>query len=489
MQNLASTQTTIIKNFTNKLLELRNKLEKNLVVGDFKGFEESLKLEVDNLYDDLSKSIITDVLDTDEMENKAKEIGKKLNLSVRKTTVKITLCTGTEVTIPSYYGTRHVKKKEKNNKRGPNGSGRHLLLDYWGFIGKASPRMYSTLTLLTVICPSYDVCKSVLSSLKIKIDSKKIRRIVLLVGEKSSKSLEHRVKLILDKGETASGKSLIISVDGGRTRTRKDKIQEETDNKYKKFDTPWKEPKLLVIQELDKNGEISRNSLPIYDTVMGSADELFGLLKEYLIQLNIKSVDKVLFIADGARWIWKRVKSLLKEIGLKEEQYVLAIDYYHAAQQLHKIIEEIPGKNFEKIEVPRKQTNSQNTDNETLKIVSKNKIELFKELKNYLWKGKIDYLVKIIKTIGKGNLQKIKELLGYFTNQKELFNYEKLRDLNLPCGSGIIESAVRRVINLRFKSPSSFWIPKNVEQLMFFRGIALAKRWDIFINNLTISIL
>ena len=63
--------------------------------------------------------------------------------------------------------------------------------------------------------------------------------------------------------------------------------------------------------------------------------------------------------------------------------------------------------------------------------------------------------------------------------------YQTFRQRNLPCGSGIIESAIRRIINLRFKSPSSFWKDENVEKLIFLRGIFLAQRWNIMIKNLS----
>jgi len=62
--------------------------------------------------------------------------------------------------------------------------------------------------------------------------------------------------------------------------------------------------------------------------------------------------------------------------------------------------------------------------------------------------------------------------------------YHQLRQNKLPCGSGIVESAIRRVINLRFKSASTFWKHENVEKLIFLRAIFLAGRWNIMINNL-----
>jgi len=71
----------------------------------------------------------------------------------------------------------------------------------------------------------------------------------------------------------------------------------------------------------------------------------------------------------------------------------------------------------------------------------------------------------------------------YFKKNCNRIDYQALREENRPCGSGVIESAIRRIINLRFKAPSSFWYPENVEKLMFMRGVALAGRWEIMMNN------
>ena len=48
----------------------------------------------------------------------------------------------------------------------------------------------------------------------------------------------------------------------------------------------------------------------------------------------------------------------------------------------------------------------------------------------------------------------------------------------LPIGSGQVESAVRRVINLRFKAPGSFWTETTVSGLMHLRAAFKAGRWD-----------
>lgn len=453
----------VIQKFKDILENKEGDFQKKLEKGDFISFEKEMKEITDDLAKDLTESMLNEVLDSPEMEKKAKDLGKNKGLTIRKTTVEIYIWNGEKIRVTSYYGTPkidHTKKKAKRKrKRGPNGEGCHVILDHWGFLSKASPGCYSVVVLLTVICPSFDVAVKVLEQQGMDIDSKTARRIALALG---NRSMKYRVLLTVGKEETLAGKRVIISTDGGRTRTRK--VKQNADNepsKYAKFDTPWKEPKLIVIQEIDSEGHINKKSLPIYDTTLGNADEVFKLLEDYLRQLNLKAADLVLFIGDGAKWIWNRTKGLFKSLGLKSSQYIEAIDYYHAVQHLLEIVEQIPIKN--------------------LKTISKQSIT--EELKKLLWQGDISALVKRVKQVGKGNLPKVNSLLNYFSKRPNLFNYKQLKELKMPCGSGIVESAVRRIINLRFKSPSSFWIPKNVEPLMFLRGVALAGRWNNFIAN------
>ena len=54
-------------------------------------------------------------------------------------------------------------------------------------------------------------------------------------------------------------------------------------------------------------------------------------------------------------------------------------------------------------------------------------------------------------------------------------------------GSGIIESAIRRIINLRFKNASTFWLADNVEKLYFLRAALVAGRWNIVMDNIAKS--
>lgn len=51
--------------------------------------------------------------------------------------------------------------------------------------------------------------------------------------------------------------------------------------------------------------------------------------------------------------------------------------------------------------------------------------------------------------------------------------YETHREMKLSAGSGVIESAIRRVINMSVKSPGSFWKLNNAETMIYIRAQVL----------------
>ena len=69
--------------------------------------------------------------------------------------------------------------------------------------------------------------------------------------------------------------------------------------------------------------------------------------------------------------------------------------------------------------------------------------------------------------------------LDYFIKSQERMAYAKLMALKLPIGSGAIESAVRRVINLRLKGAGLFWCRASAEAILLLRSYYKAGRWQM----------
>lgn len=460
---LVNTLSIIITEFENKINELMKKLYNNLLNGKLLDFEEHLYKLCLDLYNNIALAFIVSVVEAKETEEKARKLAQKKGLGeIRQEKVRLQLKTGHKIRIFSWFAVRS-RSKRKKKKRGPNGSGSHLILDMWGCINKSSPSYYSCVTMMGVLCPSFEIEHQVLKKLQIESDYKRLREIAYAVGEKS---FSNRVKIGLREGENLIGKKVFLSIDGGKTRMR-EKNRKKKKSKFSKgkrttFNTPWRETKLFVIQVLEEDGSISKTEYPIYDNMLEDADKCFELFRQYLKELQIDKANEVLFIADGAVWIWNRVLPMLIGLGVAKNKITEAVDYYHAVQHLSKVLGMFGKK----------------------KLDCKTKKSFFRELKNDLWAGKIDQIVAKITSMA-NRQKKIKKALGYFKKNIHRMQYYDLRKKKFPCGSGIIESAIRRIINLRFKSPSSFWNKKNVEKLIFLRGIFLAKRWDILIQNLS----
>ena len=65
--------------------------------------------------------------------------------------------------------------------------------------------------------------------------------------------------------------------------------------------------------------------------------------------------------------------------------------------------------------------------------------------------------------------------------QRRLFPstaYARIAALKLPIGSGAIESAIRRVVNLRLKGPSIYWHKTTAEAVLLLRSYYKAGRWN-----------
>ena len=94
--------------------------------------------------------------------------------------------------------------------------------------------------------------------------------------------------------------------------------------------------------------------------------------------------------------------------------------------------------------------------------------------------GKTDQVIDTIKSFCRGrNSGKIQTQLRYFIKNSPRMKYNIMADLGLPLGSGAIESAVRRVVNLRIKGPGLFWKKENAEAILLLRSYFKAGRWNL----------
>ena len=105
-----------------------------------------------------------------------------------------------------------------------------------------------------------------------------------------------------------------------------------------------------------------------------------------------------------------------------------------------------------------------------------------------MWEGNLAVLKQEIKTVIKKRKDREKALKhweSYFEKNSKRMCYSQFRKLGLVCGSGCVESAIRRVINLRLKAPGTFWLREMAETFIFLRSQLISGRWDVFMRNVT----
>ena len=124
---------------------------------------------------------------------------------------------------------------------------------------------------------------------------------------------------------------LPLTLDGGRVRTRRRRHGRKTAKGRHGFSTPWREPRLLVIDILNAQGQPDRLRLPLYDVLIGDAEAVWALLIGYVRLLGAAYADVVEFIADGAEWIWKRVERLRMLAEIPPSTLVEVLDFYRSS--------------------------------------------------------------------------------------------------------------------------------------------------------------
>ena len=445
------TTTSKIPNFACKTIacQLEN-WTAMLLEGNLHQFERELSQTMTKVYNFVCEELLpkTSGEIIGDLVQQGKAMGGR-KIEVRPFSLRI--ATGRQIEVWSPY--------VKEPKRGWSGS-RHLLPGYWGVIGGASPGLYDKVGFCCALGPSYDLAHETLSKFGVNICLSSVRDLTNRLANRCFDYGEE--KLMLEPGETLAGKRVVLSIDGGRTRTRTydGQVNKAGQSTYQ---TAWCEPKLFVIDVLNDEGQPDRYELPIYGCRFKDADVL-ALLERYLKWLEIDKAEQVQLLADGAPWIWNQVKELLLRLKVDAGRLVETLDYYHASQYIHNLVEDMPNR------VGKKQRN-----------------RYLKQFKDWLWQGQADQIISECKQIYKRPSKLVRQWLDYLDKHRDKTQYAFFQENKLMCGSGIIESGIRRIINLRFKNASTFWDKETVEKLYFLRAALLSKRWDLVILNLANS--
>ena len=358
--------------------------------------------------------------------------------------------------------------------RGQGGSGLYPELAVLGIQEGKSPALVRDVGRLTALLPSYEAVQHELAERGLSLNIKEVHGIGQYAGQaaltyrRRELELYREGKLPAGKGR---GKRFGAMIDGGRSKIRTTKRRQKgrgpAKTQKRRYQTAWREPKQIIVFELDEQGRMKKGTKPIIDGTFRGPDEILEVLAMRLHQVGAAQAEVVAFRTDGAPWIWERLEWVIKRLGLKKSQVSCGLDWCHAVHHVSLALEPLVSA----AERPR----------------------LFKKLRKWLkrgaWQKVVHQLIDLLVEVGLDENAPVWTEINYLERHGEAghMDYTKFRRRHLPVGSGAIESAIRRVINLRMKGNSIFWKEENAEGMLVLRGLVVSRRWKETFAKITES--
>jgi hypothetical protein len=382
--------------------------------------------------------------------------------------VSVTLLGGSEVRVAVAYlkvdrrGARGHRRR--NGRRGRGGTGVYPVLAALGIGQGVTPALAGEICRQVTDSDSVRSGRAALDRRGIDLGHKQTLRIV---NHFSRRAVEQRNQWLAEarrrptKSGPLRGKRVVIATDGGRLRERcpAGRGRRRTETGHRRYDAPWREPKLLTVYVIGDDGKIENEFRPIYDGTLGDADAIFAMLAGYLRALGAHEARELILLGDGAKWIWDRAPRLITEVGIAAERVHQIIDWCHAVGVLHEIAEA------------------------RVKWPPKERERWIRRAKNLLHRGKTDELLAVIDALAVGRRAKaVSQHRDYFARNAARMQYAASEAAQLPTGSGAIESAVRRVVNMRMKSNGMFWLEVNAEGMLLLRSYLKSEHFDALVD-------
>jgi hypothetical protein len=434
-----------------------------------------IEQELDRVFKEGIGKIVAGLLHTTSKDSsviaQVKEIQQSSDTPLKppqRRTVTIRLLCGIILYVTTLYCAPDNKGKSRDKAEAR--AGLYPELAVYGFAKKSSSAFEGLVARRVAFYPSFELATQELNREGIDINVKEVRRIALQFGESI---LAMRLIMVQDflegnlpLSDELAGKRVVVSTDGGRMKLRRNKAkQRKKEGKHPKYHTDWREPKLFIIYTIDERGKKEKESRVWIDGTFQGPDHLAELLAAKLYHLGISQAESVTFVADGAPWIWDRFDWIVEVLKLPKTKVQWVLDFYHAVHHVSLALSELS--------LP---------DDERKKIYK----ELRGELKNSRWQVVVDRLEKLGAGLSSDESEVFCRELRFFVKhgKADHLNYATYKRRGLPLGSGAVESAIRRVINLRLKGNGMFWTVENAESMLQVRCQLLGTEWNIVLDKL-----
>lgn len=191
-----------------------------------------------------------------------------------------------------------------------------------------------------------------------------------------------------------------------------------------------------------------------YVAHLGDCDAFFERITPVLDPL-----DHLIFVADGASWIWERV-------GAYYPQAVQILDFFHAVEHLWKLVDCCGPAQFATLADKKQWVDRQ---------------------KEQLLNDQVGQVIRHIAQLKVGSSKAKEEkrkLLVYYQNNQHRMQYGQYQQNGWLIGSGPIESAHREVIQKRMKRSGQRWTIPGAQQVANLRVAYQSNHWQQVVDDI-----
>ena len=207
----------------------------------------------------------------------------------------------------------------------------------------------------------------------------------------------------------------------------------------------------VFTQAIDSKGQPQRiPSSSVYVSSFGEVHDFSNLLHAEALKAGYARAQKVVFLGDGAEWIWNMVEKRFRGS-------VQIVDFYHACEHLHTLCE-------------------------TLESDSGCIDALFhawrRRLKNNGLPGIIRKAEKMASLLSRVRKKSVLEQLAYFRTNAARMTYRSFRRNGFFIGSGAVEGACRHIVCQRAKLSGMRWLISGADAVLVFRCLIKSNLFD-----------
>jgi hypothetical protein len=305
--------------------------------------------------------------------------------------------------------------------------------------GRATPSMTALLGLAGITVSFEEARQHIWQYLQVRVSANTIRQETQEIGVRQAQC---------EQGWLAQSQNLAYLQQREQQTQRPQRVYGSIDGAFVPLEKEWKEAKLISwyqVKALYGRAEPHAHAIAYYASLEEAAS--FGeLVWGTAVQYQADRAEELVFVCDGAAWIWKLVQHYFP-------QAVQIVDWYHASQYLATVAKAYPGSK----------------DQQAAWLA---------KMKTFLWEGQLTPILQacqdLLQTVGAA----AQKLITYYTNNQARMRYADFREAGYFIGSGTVESGCKQLFTMRLKRSGARWLEAGATAVAKARSAWLSNQWQ-----------